>query len=76
MKKIEKYIKSNKGSITTVVLVTVLFFITILSTAYIVTATLRKSQLKSEITAKEVYEKDLKNIDEITEYLKRRSRWS
>lgn len=76
MKKIEKYIKSNKGSITTVVLVTVLFFVMILSTAYMVTATLRKSQLKSEITAKEVYEKDLKNIDEITEYLKRRSRWS
>ena len=73
MKKIEKYIKSNKGSITTVVLVTVLFFITILSTAYIVTATLRKSQLKSEVTAKEVYEHDFNNIDTIIEDLRNAS---
>ena len=71
MKKIEDYLTSNKGSITTVVLVTVIFFLTILSTAYMVIATLRKSQLKSEITAKEIYERDLKNIDEITEYLNR-----
>ena len=65
MKKVGNYLKSDKGSITTVVMVTVLFFVTILSTAYIVTATIRKSQLKSEITAKEVYEKDFENVDEI-----------
>ena len=73
MKKVGDYLKNDKGSIKTVVLVTVIFFITILSTAYMVTATLRKSQLKSEITAKEIYERDLKNIGEITEYL---NRWS
>lgn len=71
MKKIERYVKSEKGSITTVVVVTVLFFLTILATAYMVTATLRKSQLKSEITAKSVYESDFNKIDEITDSLKR-----
>lgn len=71
MKKIKKYVKSEKGSITTVVVVTVLFFLTILSTAYMVTSTLRKSQLKSEITAKKVYESDFNRVDEITDSLKR-----
>ena len=60
MKKMENNLRSDKGAITTVVLVTVLFFLTILSTAYMITATLRKSQLKSEIAAKEVYERALK----------------
>lgn len=78
MKKIGKYFKSDKGSITNVVLVTVLFFITIVSTAYMITATLRKSQLKSQIAVKETYEKDFNNIDEITDSLTRwwNYRWS
>lgn len=75
MKKIKKFIKSDKGAVTTVVLVTVIFFLTILSTAYMVTATLRKSQLKSDIAAKEVYEKDFNNIDEISNSLKRNNGW-
>lgn len=75
MKKIEKFVKSDKGAVTTVVLLTVIFFLTILSTAYMVTATLRKSQLKSDIAAKEVYEKDFNNIDEISNSLKRNSGW-
>ena len=75
MKKIKKCIKSDKGAVTTVVLLTVIFFLTILSTAYMVTATLRKSQLKSDIAAKEVYEKDFNNIDEISNSLKRNNGW-
>lgn len=65
MKNYKKILKSDRGSITSIVLVTILFFITILSTAYGITATLRKSQLKSEITTKEVYGSDLNNINEI-----------
>lgn len=65
MKNYKKILKSDKGSITTIVLVTILFILAILSTAYAVTATLRKSQLKSEITTKEVYGSDLNNINEI-----------
>lgn len=65
MKNYKEKLKSEKGSITSIVLVTILFFITILSTAYAVTATQRKSQLKSEIAVKGTYEKDLDNVDEI-----------
>ncbi|MGN1326934.1 MAG: hypothetical protein ACI4VQ_02455 [Clostridia bacterium] len=65
MKSYKRILKNDRGSITTIVLVTVLFILAILSTAYAVTATLRKSQLKSEITTKEVYGSDLNNINEI-----------
>lgn len=65
MKNYKKILKSDKGSITTIVLVTILFIITILSTAYAITATLRKSQLKSQITTKDVYSSDLDNINQI-----------
>lgn len=57
MKKIEKCLRDEKGAVTTVVVVTLLFFIIILSTAYMINATLRKNQLKSELIAKGVYEK-------------------
>lgn len=65
MKNYKKILKSDKGSITTIVLGTILFIITILSTAYAITATLRKSQLKSQITTKDVYSSDLDNINQI-----------
>ena len=76
MKKAREYSKNNKGAISTVVLVTTLFMLTLLSTAYMVITTLRKSQLKSDIAIKEVYEKDFNNIDEIEENLLRESRRS
>lgn len=63
----KKFLKNNKGSITTVVLVTVLFFVTILSTGYMVAATLRQGQLKSELVAKETYEKPLNNLEELAD---------
>lgn len=65
MKNRIKILKNEKGSITTVVLVTILFFITILSTAYAITSVLRQTQLKSQLNAKEGYEKDIENVDEI-----------
>ena len=63
----KKILKDDKGSISTVVLVTVLFFVTILSTGYMVAATLRKGQLKSELVAKETYEKPLNNLEELAD---------
>ena len=48
----KRKINSEKGSITTVVTVTVLFFVTILSTSYAITATIRQSQLKSQLEIK------------------------
>ncbi len=43
-----KNLKSENGSITSLVIVTVLFFVTILSTSYMVVNALRKSQLKAK----------------------------
>ena len=63
----KKILRDNKGSITTIVTVTALFFSIILSTAYMVASTNRKTQLKSELTARETYEKPLNNLDEIRE---------
>ncbi len=67
MKKLsfKRNLKKENGSITVVVLVTVLFFVTILSTAYVVVSAQRRAQMQSEITAKDVYEKDLNNAGEI-----------
>ena len=60
-----KKIKEEKGSISAVVLVTILFFIIVLSVVYTTHSVLRQAQLKSEISLKEVYEKDLNNIDDV-----------
>ena len=65
MKRYKRMLKNDRGSITTIVLVTVLFILIILSTAYAITATIRRSQLKSELTTKEVYESELNDIDKI-----------
>lgn len=70
MKRIKKCIKSENGSVTTIVVASVLFFIIILSTAYMITVALRKSQLRSQILAKETYEKDLNNVNDILTSLK------
>ena len=69
MRKILKKMKDEKGSITSVVLVTVLFFIIILSTALMISGTQRKSQLDSEITLKQVYQNQLKDAEKINQKL-------
>ena len=58
--------KDEKGSITSVVLVTVLFFIIILSTALMISGTQRKSQLDSEITLKQVYQNQVDDAEKIS----------
>ena len=71
MKKVSKRFKSQRGSITTVVLVTVLFFVTILSTAFIVVSTNRKGQIKSEAVTKSTYEKDIDRTNQIVANIKK-----
>ena len=71
MKKVSKRFKSQRGSITTVVLVTVLFFVTILSTAFIVVSTNRKGQIKSEAVTKSTYEKDIDKTNQIVANIKK-----
>lgn len=72
-----KKFKNEKGSVSTFVIVTVLFFVAILSTSYMVVAALRKGQLKSQIEAKAVYEQDLGKVDKIVTELenKQREKW-
>ena len=66
----KKILKDVRGSISTVVLVTILFFVTVLSTGYMIAATLRQGQLKSELVAKETYEKPLNNLEELADEIK------
>ena len=69
MRKILKKMRDEKGSITSVVLVTVLFFIIILSTALMISGTQRKSQLDSEITLKQVYQNQVDDAEKISKSL-------
>ena len=69
MRKILKKMRDEKGSITSVVLVTVLFFIIILSTALMISGTQRKSQLDSEITLKQVYQNQVDDAEKISKKL-------
>ena len=64
IKKIE-IIKNDKGAISTIVLVTILFFLTMLSTAYMVNVAHRKGQLESQLTTKKVYEKEFDEVENI-----------
>ena len=69
MNKIFNIKKSEKGAVTTLVLVTVLVFAAILSGIYITVAALQKSQLKSDLRIQEIYQADVDNIDEIYDEL-------
>ena len=64
-KMIIKKIKSEKGAITAIVLASVLFFVTILSTSFAIISLQRRLQMQSDISVKEVYEKELNNVEEI-----------
>ena len=61
----KRIIKKENGAITALVLVTVLFFVTILSTAYALISAQRRAQMQSQITVKDVDEKDLNSAQEI-----------
>ena len=65
MKKFGIKLKSEQGAITAVVLATVLFFVAILSTSFAIISAQRRAQMQSDISVKEVYEKDLNNAGEI-----------
>ena len=64
-----KKIIEEKGSITTMVIVTVIFFLTILSSAYMVTAKARESQIKSQSPITEMYSQQVKEAPQIAENL-------
>jgi len=66
MRKIIKDMKyTEKGAISTLVLFTVLIFVIILMGAYMIVTTNQKSQLKSDMRIKDIYQEDVKKVDEI-----------
>ena len=63
--KIYGTLKEEVGSITSMVTVTIIFFITILSSTYMLMAVQRKSQLKSQLSTREAYQEEIDNANEI-----------
>ena len=61
--------KSQKGAVSVIVLITVLTFVLVLLGAIITVTTLRKSQLKSDIRIQDIYGKDVDNVNSIYEDL-------
>ncbi len=62
-----KNIKSQRGSITLLVVITILFFIIITVSVYVSNSNTKVSQMQEIARIKEVYEEDVENIDEIYE---------
>ena len=58
-------VKNQRGAVSTLVLFTVLMFIIILSSVYIVTSSSQKSQLKSDLRIQDVYEKEINDVSEL-----------
>lgn len=63
----KKDLRKEKGSAAVFVIATILFFLIFGTGIYMVTSTLRQSQLKSDVAVKEVYEKELQQADQIYE---------
>lgn len=62
-----KNLRKSNGSVSVLVLITILTMIAVLVTAYMVGNTQRKAQLQSEIKLKEVYEETIDNAGKIYE---------
>ena len=58
-------IKQEKGSVSVMVIVTILFIIIVLTTLYITISNVQTAQIKETKRIKEIYEKDLENLDDI-----------
>ena len=60
-----KRIRSEKGAIAALVVVTVLMFVLILMGTYMAITNLRKSQLESDIRIQQLYGGDVARIEEV-----------
>ena len=61
----KKILRDNKGSISALVVISVLLYSIVLTTAFMKASGKRRIQIQSQILAKEEYEKQLDNLDEI-----------
>ena len=76
MIRLTKYLKKNNGSVSTIVTVTIVFFVMILSAAFTVMSGIRKSQIKSQLVVKEMYQNEMDSALEIQENLINRTKQS
>ena len=58
-------LKKEKGAISTLLLFTVIMFITILMGVYFSITTKQKSQIKSDMRIKDIYGQDIEIVDQI-----------
>lgn len=63
----KKILRDNKGSISALVVISVLLYSIVLTTAYMKASGKRRIQIQSQILAKEAYEKQFNNLDEMRE---------
>ena len=63
----KKILRDNKGSISALVVISVLLYSIVLTTAYMKASGKRRIQIQSQILAKDAYEKQFNNLDEIRE---------
>ena len=61
----KKILRDNKGTVSALVVISVLLYSIVLTTAFMQASSKRKMQMESQILAKEAYEKQLDNLDEI-----------
>ena len=61
----KKILRNNKGSISALVVISVLLYSIVLTTAYMKASGKRRIQIQSQILAKEAYEKQLNHLNEI-----------
>ena len=62
----KKILRNNKGSISALVVISVLLYSIVLTTAFMKASGKRRIQIQSQILAKEEYEKPLEHLDDIT----------
>ena len=65
----KKILRNNKGSISALVVISVLLYSIVLTTAFMKASGKRRIQIQSQILAKEEYEKPLEHLDEIRQGL-------
>ena len=61
----KRYIKEERGAISTLVLFTILMFVVILMGVYLTITTLEKAQLKSDKRVQDIYGEDVERVDEL-----------
>lgn len=58
-------VRKQKGAVTLLVVITVLFMFVVLTAAFYATTSMRETQLQSDLQIKEDYEKEINQIEDV-----------